>query len=350
MFGIFGEIEFAVGDSYKHIPNAAIKGHNVTHLSKASVSQCKEACNKNSWCKSFDYYKGKKGCDLSDKSERDVALKKNYKNDPYDHYERSTNVMTSGGQIPDSEIKRLQALMAFKIPSDMQKKSPVIQWTMKAGSIGRPVLSGNHYQLVNMANYRGIKRQERTFAANLGFLEPSSEEFNMLIKRENGDGQVRYGDIIALNLKPYGWLKYKKQKYGINISDDNNTPHFIWQIRGGENGTKLISGMPFALYNLSPTIKSEMIFCERTHGIDLGWFPSSDCSTFMSRVSGKLFGPNGILSRDGYVGTVVDKMKDYICETAVAAASTYLVLQSGGTATATVAVATPLAIKECKKV
>ncbi len=72
--------------TYRKISNAAISGHNTEQLSGASVSKCKKACNDRSWCKSFDYYKNKAKCDLSNKSRSQVGLKKNYKGNPYDHY------------------------------------------------------------------------------------------------------------------------------------------------------------------------------------------------------------------------------------------------------------------------
>ena len=40
-------------------------------------------------CKSFDFHKTKNKCDLSNKNAQDVGgLKKNYKDNPYDHYQR----------------------------------------------------------------------------------------------------------------------------------------------------------------------------------------------------------------------------------------------------------------------
>ncbi len=79
----------AVSAHYKHIPDAAISGHNTKHLSNVSVHNCMEACDNESWCTSFDYYKGEKRCDLSDKKAGDVdGLKTDYDGNPYDHYEK----------------------------------------------------------------------------------------------------------------------------------------------------------------------------------------------------------------------------------------------------------------------
>jgi hypothetical protein len=244
--------------------------------------------------------------------------------------------------------KDIDRALDFIISKNMSKKLNAIQWTMKAGTKGRPILSGNHYQLVNMANNRGLKRQKRTIAANLGFLKENSKKFNMLIKRKKGNGQVRYGDIIALNLKPYGWLRYKKQGRGggINLGDDDNKPHYIWQIRGGRTGTKLLSGMPFALYNLKP-IKTEIIFCLRTSGIDLGWRGKSKCGGTLAKASGKVFGANGALSGDGLSGKLAIDWKNNLCKAAVGAAATYATAQTGSSGAAAVAAAAPKAIKKC---
>ena len=71
-------------------PNAAISGHNQETLNSVSPEQCATEClssARNTWCLSFDYYKGENKCDLSDKRASDVGgLKTDYANHPYDHY------------------------------------------------------------------------------------------------------------------------------------------------------------------------------------------------------------------------------------------------------------------------
>lgn len=256
-----------------------------------------------------------------------------------------------GVQAGPINKQKIASALEFVIPKNMQKKLNAIQWTMKAGKTGRPILSGNHYQLVNMAINRGLKRQKRARAANLGFLKSSSKHFNMLIKRKKGNGVIRYGDVVALNLKPYGWLRYKKQgKWGgINLSDDNHKPHYIWMVRGGKAGTKLLSGMPFALYNLKP-VKTEIIYCKRSAGIDLGWRGKSKCGGSLARISGKVFGSNGALSGDGMSGKLAKKWKSRLCKAAVGAAATYATAQSGGTVAVGVAAGAKVAIKRCNAV
>lgn len=78
-------------ESFTIHENQAIVGFNTLHLENHTRAQCMEACLNESRfvCKSFDYFKGRNICDLSDMSMKDTGgLKSNYENDPYDHYAR----------------------------------------------------------------------------------------------------------------------------------------------------------------------------------------------------------------------------------------------------------------------
>lgn len=233
------------------------------------------------------------------------------------------------------------AAMSFTIDKSMRAKLNTMQWTMAAGSVGRPVLSGNQYRLINSVTESGLKRQKRSVAANLGWLSSGSKAFNVRIKRQAGDGQIRYGDVVALELQSYGWLRYKKQSHGINLSDDDNKPHYIWVVTGGAKGTKFVSGMPFALYNMQA--KAEITHCTRTWGIDLGWNGKSECGSRVGSVSQAIFGANGLFARDGLSGQAFVMLKDHICEAGVGATSAAL---TGGLAPKEI---TDAAIAKCKK-
>lgn len=261
----------------------------------------------------------------------------------------SSAYKTSAPSTKKSSNAQLQKALEFTIPKSMGNKLNAIQWTFGASKNGRPVLSGNHYQLVNLAVEKGLKRQERTLAANLGFQNISTTKFNMLVKRKNGNGQLRYGDIVALNLKPYGWLRYKKQGNwgGINLGDDDHKPHYIWQITGGKTGTKVYSGMPFALHNTAP-MGREIIFCLRSSGIDLGWRGKSKCGGTLAKASGAVFGANGALSGDGLTGKLAKDWKGKLCTAAVGSAAAYVTGQTGGVGATGVKAAAPLAINKCK--
>ncbi len=76
--------------SFAQTPNAAIAGHNTEHLNGVTPQDCAAACTaatRAAWCKSFDFYKTRQQCDLSDKRAADVGgLKTDYPGNPYDHY------------------------------------------------------------------------------------------------------------------------------------------------------------------------------------------------------------------------------------------------------------------------
>ncbi len=79
--------------NYKRTRNAAIKGHNRRKLTNVTPADCAKACDEETDfnCKSFDYHKYTKKCDLCDKQASDVGgLKTDYPNNPYDHYARET--------------------------------------------------------------------------------------------------------------------------------------------------------------------------------------------------------------------------------------------------------------------
>ena len=97
-------------DSYHHMsptsfdlsPDAAIPGENYTQLTNHSVDQCMRACDKDTRCNSFDYFKNQNKCDLSTKSRYDTALKTDYPGNPYDHYSKSVVTYL---RIPDAAIR-----------------------------------------------------------------------------------------------------------------------------------------------------------------------------------------------------------------------------------------------------
>ncbi len=64
--------------------NAAISGYNNEHLTGVMPAQCAQACEARGWCKSFDYYKSTRECDLS--ASEVGGLKTDYAGHPYDHY------------------------------------------------------------------------------------------------------------------------------------------------------------------------------------------------------------------------------------------------------------------------
>ena len=236
--------------------------------------------------------------------------------------------------------------LEFKFANGMKSKLEAMQWTMVAGSKGRPILSGNQYRLTNSISGRGLKRQKRTIAANLGWLSSNSKAFTVRIKRKSGNGQVRYGDVVALELASYGWLRFKEQSKGINISDDNRNPHYSWIVQGGTKGTKLVSDMPFALY----FDKSTEWSIANEHGA-LTLVGTAKANVVAGRpicqtgYSAKMaFTPETVLPGKAFV-----KLRDHLCEEAVAATGAAIVASTGASAAPVVAAGAPYAIRECKK-
>ncbi len=90
-------------DGFTIINNAAISGHNDRKGVSGTPADCARACETETAfvCKSFDYDKQAKKCDLSASSRTEVGgLKTDYVGNPYDHYERvlqSNNVITPTG-------------------------------------------------------------------------------------------------------------------------------------------------------------------------------------------------------------------------------------------------------------
>ena len=79
-----------IGTAYAwtHTANAALSGYNNAKAS-GTVDDCKVACIARANCKSFDYLKAEKSCDLSDSAAGQdgvPALKIDYPGNPYDYY------------------------------------------------------------------------------------------------------------------------------------------------------------------------------------------------------------------------------------------------------------------------
>lgn len=186
----------------------------------------------------------------------------------------------------DNQIKRV-------IQSEIQRikrNAKTMQWSFETGKRSRSVQSGVVYQLLNLQRRRGISRQKRKWskAANLGF----SGGRNITVKK-NGGGVIRYGDVVALHLKNYGWLKYQKRGRGggINLGAPKKGSIYAWRLTGGKRGDIIKTGHPFSLKNL--TNRSNYVkYCKRSFGIDLGW-GGQKCGGVFAWASNKIWGENG---------------------------------------------------------
>jgi tRNA A-37 threonylcarbamoyl transferase component Bud32 len=80
--------ERTVARDFELHPDAAIAGHNTRRLPQMTVAGCLAACRAETdfVCKSVDFDRHQKSCDLSDKSIEEVGLQRYYR--PFDHYAR----------------------------------------------------------------------------------------------------------------------------------------------------------------------------------------------------------------------------------------------------------------------
>ena len=94
----------AVAADYEVFSNAAIPGHNKASI-VGSVARCKDECDRADWCKSFDYYKHERKCDLSDQSQYTMGgLKTDYPDNPYNHYEKPSIIVDMNAGIIGTAI------------------------------------------------------------------------------------------------------------------------------------------------------------------------------------------------------------------------------------------------------
>jgi len=96
-------------------PNAAIRGHNTWPYRSwigsqpRTVEWCINKCCETPGCKSVDYFKNDQWCDLSNKHATDSGvggLKRDYNNDPYDHYDLPDCVWEDWGDWACTEMTR----------------------------------------------------------------------------------------------------------------------------------------------------------------------------------------------------------------------------------------------------
>jgi len=71
--------------TFDRTQSRALSGYNDEHLTSVTRDDCKKACCKRDWCKSFDYYNNTKECDLSKAVASEVGGLYDSKG-IYDHY------------------------------------------------------------------------------------------------------------------------------------------------------------------------------------------------------------------------------------------------------------------------
>ncbi|KUF11086.1 hypothetical protein AVJ23_08490 [Pseudoponticoccus marisrubri] len=75
-----------VSREFRQVLNAGIPGHNRETLDSVSLATCQQECRNRPWCKTVDYERGPGTCFLQDVGQNEVALRRDYPDNPYDHY------------------------------------------------------------------------------------------------------------------------------------------------------------------------------------------------------------------------------------------------------------------------
>lgn len=230
--------------------------------------------------------------------------------------------------------QRVQRVINQEIQS-VKKNTATMQWSFEHGGHGKNVSSGATYKLLNLKRNKGIGRQKRRWskAADLGWSNGS----NIKVKKRGG-GVIRYGDVVALQLKSYGWLKYQNRGRGggINLGAPKKGSAYVWRLAGGKTGDIIKTGHPFSLRNT--TNRSKYVkYCKRSFGIDLGWGGQS-CGGAAAWVSNTVWGENGSASLAGR-----------FCRVAATSGRVYATAKSAGMSEATAGKYIKKAVSACSK-
>ncbi len=105
------------------------------------------------------------------------------------------------------------------------------------------------FTLYNVTDKEGLKYGSRFAGINLKWDKNTSLN-NVRFDKKTGSGDVKYGEVIGINIKGGGFLRYEKRSVGINLGwSSSNSPVYEWIVVGGTEGTSVKFGDAFALYN-----------------------------------------------------------------------------------------------------
>ena len=170
--------------------------------------------------------------------------------------------------------------------------SPLQQWMFSANSSGVVLLSEPKstpnsspigYSLKNKSRRRFLQYEKQDYGINLGWTKNASAQTEQAsqgfaVTPPYNDRILRYGSVVALSWgqmsKPY--LRYKKRKWGINLSWERN-PSYEWKVLGGAEGSPVRQGKDWViLFNM--THAEPMLFFKRKRGGNIGWPDSKNWS------------------------------------------------------------------------
>ena len=78
----------ASAETYYMTRNAGIPGHNQETHSGVTAQGCLDLCTDRAWCRSADYERAARKCYLQPVNKKQVALRTDYPQNPFDHYTR----------------------------------------------------------------------------------------------------------------------------------------------------------------------------------------------------------------------------------------------------------------------
>ena len=142
-------------------------------------------------------------------------------------------------------------------------------------STDQPIPNGSYTKLVNRTIHMCLTYYQRLFGINLGWINCNWIGPNIRFVRESFTGDqrpLRFGERLAIHVPGHGYLRYGQRTFGINLVW-SKTPSYEWEIRGGVRGSKVLTGIPVAIYNRAES--DTLIYCKRKYGINLHW--SDDC-------------------------------------------------------------------------
>lgn len=150
--GLTGPASAGMLTEFRFTANAAISGHNTEHLDTVTPEQCAAACRSSTasqWCRSFDYQRATRSCDLSDKRASDVGgLKTDYPGNPYDHYNLSEQV-NAPNPVPGKRhllVIGIDGLRGDSLTCADCARPPAMLSLIEAGAFHGNVLAGGSRQ------------------------------------------------------------------------------------------------------------------------------------------------------------------------------------------------------------
>jgi hypothetical protein len=152
------------------------------------------------------------------------------------------------------------------------------------------------YDLFNITDSNCLVYGHRPLdTINLRWGDPAKSD-NIRFRRQSGSSEpLKYGELVAINVRKGGFLVYQKGRTGINLGW-SKTPKYEWKILGGTTGKVVEVGKPVGLY--STVEKDSLMYEPRDWGINLKWFKDS----------GKFSTFSGILKAGKTLKNVLDEV------------------------------------------